>query len=274
MATKAPISGISASALTQFLGSERCPLILDVRRQPAFQATERLICGALRCPPEQVEQWIAPGDPVHAIVTVCVHGHEVGQDAAATLRRRGFDATHLIGGIEDWLGEGLPSLRKSKIYDGTKPTRWVTRTRPKIDRIACPWLIRRFVDPRAEFHYLPAHEVLDAARELDAIAFDIPGVDFSHEGEHCSFDAMLKRFDIQDAALRRLALIVRGADTSRLDLTPQSAGLYAVSLGLADLHADDHALLEAGMKIYDALYRWQRDLTSETHAWPPQERAR
>lgn len=271
MATNTLISGISASELARSLGSGHCPLILDVRREPAFQATDRLICASRRCRPEDVAQWGGPSALAHAIVTVCVHGHEVSQDAADVLRRRGFNATHLAGGIGAWLGENLPSLRKCETYDGTRPTRWVTRARPKIDRIACPWLIRRFIDPRAEFHYVPANDVLDAARELDAIPFDIPGVAFSHDGEKCSFDAFLARFDIADAALQRLARIVRGADTSRVDLTAQSAGLYAISLGLADLIADDHALLEAGLPLYDALYRWQRDLTAETHGWPPRD---
>jgi hypothetical protein len=147
----------------------------------------------------------------------------------------------------------------------------VTRARPKIDRIACPWLIKRFVDPFAEFHYVPATDVIAAAERLDAIPFDIPGVDFSHHGERCSFDSMIEHFTLADPALHRLADIVRGADTSRLELTAQSPGLYAMSLGLGDLIQDDHALLAAGMSLYDALYRWQRDLTGETHAWPPKD---
>ena len=147
--------------------------------------------------------------------------------------------------------------------------KWITRARPKIDRVACPWLIKRFVDPFAEFHYVPAQEVGTMSEKLHAIPFDIPGVDFSHHGEGCSFDAMIERFDLNDPALDRLATIVRGADTSRLDLAPQSAGLYAISLGLSNLIEDDHDLLAAGMTIYDALYRWQRNLTGERHSWPP-----
>ncbi|WP_044874501.1 chromate resistance protein ChrB domain-containing protein [Pseudomonas sp. LFM046] len=148
--------------------------------------------------------------------------------------------------------------------------KWVTRERPKIDRIACPWLILRFIDPQPEFLYVPAAEVLRVAAEQDAAPYDIPGVELSHEGEFCSFDAFLKKYRLDDPALRQLAAIVRGADTSRLDLTPQSAGLYAISLGLSHTFADDHAMLAQGLVIYDALYAWCRDCQGETHNWPPQ----
>jgi hypothetical protein len=147
--------------------------------------------------------------------------------------------------------------------------KWVTRARPKIDRIACPWLVARFIDPGAEFLYVPADEVLPVAERTGAIPYDIPGVELSHEGELCSFDAFLKRYELADPALHRLAVIVRGADTSRLDLAPQSAGLFAISLGLSEVFADDHELLRTGMVMYDALYAWCRSLQAETHNWPP-----
>lgn len=148
--------------------------------------------------------------------------------------------------------------------------KWVTRERPKIDRIACPWLVLRFVDPAAQFLYVPAHRVLAVAAEQGATPFDIPDVEFSHVGEKCSFDAFIAKFALgEDPALAQLAEIVRGADTSRLDLTPQSAGLFAVSLGLSELHRDDQAMLEAGMAVYDALYAWCRSCQGETHSWPP-----
>ena len=149
------------------------------------------------------------------------------------------------------------------------PTRWVTRERPKIDRIACPWLILRFVDPHAEFLYVPAAEVLAVAASAGATPYDIPGVEMSHVGERCSFDAFMHKYALADPALQQLARIVRGADTSRLDLTPQSAGLYAISLGLSRLHADDHAMLGHGLVLYDALYAWCREGQAEQHAWPP-----
>jgi len=147
--------------------------------------------------------------------------------------------------------------------------KWVTRERPKIDRIACPWLIARFIDDAPEFLYVPSGTVLAAADEQGAIPYDIPGVELSHIGEKCSFDAFLVTYGLDDPALRTLALIVRGADTSRLDLTPQSAGLFAISLGLSACHADDHEMLAHGMIVYDALYAWCRSGDAETHNWPP-----
>lgn len=147
--------------------------------------------------------------------------------------------------------------------------KWVTRERPKIDRIACPWLIARFIDAKPEFLYVPAPDVLKVAEETGAIPYDIPGVEMSHDGELCSFDAFLKKYGLTDPALQQLAAIVRGADTSRLDLTPQSHGLYALSLGLSQMFADDHEMLKHGMVMYDALYAWCRHCQSETHNWPP-----
>lgn len=147
--------------------------------------------------------------------------------------------------------------------------KWVTRERPKIDRIACPWLIARFIDSAPEFIYVPPAEVLRVAQERNAVPYDIPGVEMSHEGERCSFDAFLAKYRLDDPALQQLALIVRGADTSRLDLTPQSAGLYALSLGLSKNFADDHEMLAHGMVMYDALYAWCVSCQQETHRWPP-----
>jgi hypothetical protein len=146
---------------------------------------------------------------------------------------------------------------------------WVTRERPKIDRIACPWLILRFIDAQARFHYVPAERVLAMAQETGAIPYDVPGVELTHVGELCSFDAFLKRYKLNEPALSQLAVIVRGADTSRLDLTPQSADLYAISLGLSAILTDDHEMLRYGIVMYDALYAWCAKLQEETHAWPP-----
>jgi hypothetical protein len=147
--------------------------------------------------------------------------------------------------------------------------KWVTRERPKIDRIACPWLIARFIDPDAEFLYVPAPQVLKVAQETGATPYDVPGVEMSHVGESCSFDAFLTKYRLDEPALQQLAVIVRGADTSRLALTPQSAGLYAISLGLSHCFADDHEMLRHGMMMYDALYAWCRSCQAETHNWPP-----
>jgi hypothetical protein len=148
--------------------------------------------------------------------------------------------------------------------------KWVTRDRPKIDRIACPWLIRRFIEPEAEFLYVPSDQVFAVAAETGAVPYDIPGAEpFSHDGDLCSFDAFLKEYDLNDPALRQLATIVRGADTGRPDLAPQAAGLLAISLGLSANHQDDHVMLEHGMVIYDALYTWCRTLQHEAHTWNP-----
>ncbi|GAB4509731.1 MAG: chromate resistance protein [Sulfuricaulis sp.] len=147
--------------------------------------------------------------------------------------------------------------------------KWVTRERPKIDRIACPWLIARFIDKAPEFLYVPADDVLEVARETGATPYDIPGVEMSHDGELCSFDAFLKKYKLTDPALHRLAVIVRGADTARLDLAPQASGLMALSLGLSRVYPDDHEMLRHGMVMYDALYAWCRDCQKETHGWPP-----
>lgn len=148
--------------------------------------------------------------------------------------------------------------------------KWVTRERPVIDRIACPWLIVRFIDRDAEFLYVPPDRVLPVAEETGAIPYDVPGVELSHVGEKCSFDAFLAKYGLSsDIALAQLATIVRGADTSRPDLTPQSAGLLAISQGLKAVIADDHALLRHGLVMYDALYAWCRALQGETHIWPP-----
>lgn len=148
--------------------------------------------------------------------------------------------------------------------------KWVTRERPKIDRIACPWLIARFIDKEPEFLYVPANQVLKVAAETGAVPYDIPGVEMTHDGELCSFDAFIKKHGLKDPALDQLALIVRGADTSRLDLTPQSPGLYAISLGLSQRYADDHEMLKHGRVMYDALYAWCQSCQAETHNWPPQ----
>ena len=148
--------------------------------------------------------------------------------------------------------------------------KWITRERPKIDRIACPWLISRFIDPAAEFLYVPAADVLKIAAETGATPYDIPGVEMTHVGQLCSFDAFLSKHALVDPALQQLATIVRGADTSRLDLAPQSAGLYAVSLGLSQVFKDDHEMLRHGMVVYDALYAWCKTCQAETHNWPPQ----
>jgi hypothetical protein len=160
------------------------------------------------------------------------------------------------------------------IFGAARPTRWVTRERPKIDRIACPWLILRFIDPEAEMHYVPADQVMRAAKDLNAEPYDVPNVRFSHRAELCSFDAFIEDFKLGGEALAVVATIVRGADTNRLDLAPQAAGLVAISLGLSRQFADDHEMLRHGLTVYDALYTWARGDRSEVHDWtyPPSPR--
>jgi hypothetical protein len=148
--------------------------------------------------------------------------------------------------------------------------RWITRARPKIDRIACPWLIRRFLDPEAEFHFVPPDQVRQRAAELDAIPFDVEGVELSHVGPRCSFDAILDKYRLDDPVLQEIAVIVRGADTEHLELAPQAAGLLAISLGLSHNYQDDHEQLAQGMIVYDALYSWARFAKGERHTWNPQ----
>ncbi len=149
--------------------------------------------------------------------------------------------------------------------------KWITRERPKIDRIACPWLIARFIDKKPEFLYVPTADVLKVAKETGAIPYDIPDAELSHEGELCSFDTFLKKYNLNDPALKQLAVIVRGADTARLDLAPQASGLLAISLGLSNKFSDDHEMLKHGMVVYDALYAWCQSCQSEKHGWNPQE---
>jgi len=246
------------------LGSEAAPVVVDVRRDEIFAGADRLVAPAFHRSPDAVERWrdeLPAGRPV---VVYCVHGHQVSQSVAAALRLTGVEADFLEGGIANWTEQGLPTRRNI----GTSPGKWVTREHPKIDRIACPWLIRRFIDPNAEFIYVPKDQVVAVARRTGGIPYDIDGVEFTHEGERCSFDTILRIYDIREAALDHLATIVRGADTSRHDLSPPCAGLFAISLGLSANFPDDHQMLKHGMVIYDALYTWCRSLQAETHNWP------
>lgn len=264
---------ITPSRFCDTQGRAGAPVVLDVRRDAAFRASDRMLPTARHCPPERVAQWAAGRPPGHVTV-YCMQGHEVSQGAAAELAAAGWHAHFLEGGIEGHVAAGLPSLRKRPDLGvpGETPSRWITRERPKIDRIACPWLVRRFIDAQAAFFYVPTAQVFDEAARLKAVAYDIPRAPISHDGERCSFDMLLHAFDLHDPALDRLARIVRGADTDRLDLSAPSAGLLALSLGLSRLHADDRAMLEAAMPLYDALYAWCRDQAAghfEPHNWNP-----
>jgi len=251
---------VTAAELRQSLAQPSPPLLIDVRRNERFRESPYVIQGALHRDPAAVDSWKSTLPAAASVVVYCVHGHEVSQGVAKALGAR-----YLEGGIEGWKEVGGALSAKP----AGAATRWVTRERPKIDRIACPWLVRRFVDPDAEFLYVPTEEVRKTAKEKDAVAYDIPDVAFSHQGERCSFDAFLKHYRLKDPALEELALIVRGADTNRLDLAPQAAGLAAVSLGLSILHKKDLEMLEHGMVMYDALYAWCKQGKDEVHTWNP-----
>jgi rhodanese-related sulfurtransferase len=259
---------ISPHDLYAKLGSDSAPVVIDVRRAAAFANAERIIVPAFHRSPDEVERWRPDLPSGRPVVTYCVHGHEVSQGVAAALRLVGIEASFLEGGIAGWTEQGLPTRRNIGVT-----SKWVTREQPKIDRIACPWLIRRFIDPDAEFVYVPKEQVVAVAQETGGTPYDIDGVEFTHQGERCSFDTILRIYDIREQALDHLATIVRGADTSRHDLSPQCAGLFAISLGLSANFPDDHEMLRHGMVIYDALYTWCRTLQAETHNWPAKKSA-
>jgi rhodanese-related sulfurtransferase len=281
------LPSLSPAELAALLGREHAPLLLDVRRPEKFAASDAMLPGAVHCPPGEVAAFAGREAP-RPVVVYCAHGHHLSEDATRTLRAAGWDARALLGGIaggEDgvdrpqdiaaWRQAPVPRIRKRPDLGvtGERPSRWITRARPKIDRVACPWLILRFIDPRAQFFYVPTGEVFAQAHRLEAIPFDIPGAPITHEWERCSFDALLQAFALRVPGMEALATIVRGADTSRLELAPQCGGLLALSLGLSRLHADDHAMLQAALPMYDALYAWCREGQGESHSWKVHEPA-
>jgi rhodanese-related sulfurtransferase len=242
-------ASITAAELRKSLLDSEPPLVIDVRRNERFFEAKDLIRGALRRDPAKVADWSKTLPGKANVVLYCVHGHEVSQNAAKAL-----GAKYLEGGIEAWRETGGDLFSKPQNCS----SRWVTRERPKIDRIACPWLVRRFIDPGAEFLYVPAADVKRVAEEKTATPYDVAEVEFTHVGERCSFDAFLDKFHLNDPALEALATIVRGADTGRPELAPQAAGLLAISQGLSRLYENDLEMLEHGMVMYDALYAWCR----------------
>lgn len=258
---------ISPDKLSRLIGTPAAPCIIDVRTEEDFALDPRLVPGSIRRSHADVASW-AGSVEADAVVVVCQRGGKLSHGVAAYLRHAGIDAETLQGGFESWIAEGL-AVPEEKLprRDLEGRTVWVTRARPKIDRIACPWLIRRFVDPRAKFLYVTPAEVEAVGERFGATPFDIEGVFWSHRGDDCTFDTMVKEFGLSFPALEHVARIVRGADTDRHDLEPQASGLLAVSLGLSRMYADDLEQLEAGMTLYDALYRWARDATQEKHDW-------
>ena len=267
-----PSYSISPKDLWNAIATRDAPQLVDVRRRNAFEQSGDLLPGALWRDADKTQTWSAELDRARPMVAACKAGHEMSQTAVAQLRADGFDARVLEGGYEAWAKVGLPYVAKPALDRLTpkRPGTWVTRRRPKIDRIACPWLIRRFLDPQARILFVDPTEVVNVARESGGVPFDIKDVELSHEGERCSFDTMLKLFGLEsEPSLARLALIVRGADTARPDFAPEAAGLHAVSLGLSALAGDDdHGLLERGFMVYDALFAWLRFAAEERHNWP------
>jgi len=266
------INSISPEKLIRLIGVSRGPVLLDVRTEEDFAADPHLIPGAIRRSHKDVVDW-ASTFAGRAAVVVCKEGRGLSEGVAGWLRHEGAASVDVLtGGSAAWAAAGLPMVTQAKLppRDAHGRTVWVTRARPKVDRIACPWLIRRFVDPEAVFLFVATPEVQAVAERFAAAAFDIEGEDvfWSHKGDLCTFDVMVQELGLAAfEPLQRVAAIVRGADTARPDLAPEASGLLAVSLGLSRIYDDDLAQLEAGMLVYDALFRWARDAIDERHDW-------
>jgi rhodanese-related sulfurtransferase len=267
-----PAFSISPKELWHAIGTADAPQLIDVRRRDIYESTPGLVPTSIWQEPTELPRWIATLDRARPIVVACKAGKELSQYITAELRGAGYNAAMLEGGSFAWSDAGLPMVDRKTFerFTPKRPSVWVTRRRPKIDRIACPWLIRRFIDAQAKIIFVDPAYVEASALEFGGIPFDIANVEISHEGERCSFDTMLKLFGLEsEPSLARLALIVRGADTARPDIAPEAAGLHAISLGLSALAGDDdHGLLERGFMIYDALFAWLRFAADERHNWP------
>ena len=260
---------LAIEKLNRLIGTAATPVLIDVRTDEDFAADPLLIPGSFRRIHKNVAEW-APVYKGRDVAVICHHGAKLSHGSAAWLRHAGVNAVSVEDGFEGWKAAGHPLVPVAKLpeRDALGRTLWVTRARPKVDRIACPWLIRRFVDPSAVFLFVPSSEVEGVASRFGATPFDIENTFWSHRGDTCTFDVMIDEFGLAREPLLRLATIVRAADTARLDLSPEAPGLLAASLGLSRIHSDDLAQLDAGMSLYDAFYRWCRDATDETHNWP------
>jgi len=260
---------ITPAQLMRRIGLPDAPLIVDTRIDEDFAEYPQLIPTSFRHSHTNIAE-LAPRLIGHQAIVICHKGKKLSQGAAAILRDHGIAAETLEGGFVGWAEAGGPMVPHDKIPARNPQGRsvWVTKLRPKIDRIACPWLIRRFVDPHAQFLFVEAGEVLDVAEKFNATPFDMEDIFWSHRGDRCTFDTMVAEFGLSTEPLERLATIVRGADTNRHDLAPEVAGLMAASLGLSRMYRDDLEQLKAGLELYDAFYRWSRDATKEGHDWP------
>jgi rhodanese-related sulfurtransferase len=264
---------ITISQLSRLIGTPDCPSIIDVRTDEDIAADPRFLPTSIHRDYRTVASWA--GDYAgRSVVVTCLRGGKLAQGTAAWLRHAGARAEFLEGGFEGWVEDRgiVVSPARVPARDSLGRTLWLTRTRPKIDRIACPWLIRRFVDRDAIFLFVAPSEVRETAEPFGATPFDVEDVFWSHRGNACTFDTMVEEFGLHSEAISRLATIVRAADTAHLELAPQAAGLLAASLGLSRMYRDDLAQLDASMSLYDAFYRWCRDATKEEHNWTPGER--
>jgi rhodanese-related sulfurtransferase len=257
---------ISVAQLSRIIGLPGAPTLVDVRPLDDHVSGRRLLPAARRMSAKDVSTW-AHNYSGRRLIVYCSDGGSASQGTSAWLRQAGIDAQTLEGGFEAWCKADQPQLCTDRLpeRDEAGRTTWVTRARPKIIRIACPWLIRRFVDPAAVFLYVSPSEVASVAKRFTAAQFDCGDGIWNDRGNACTFDVMLEEFGINNEPLSRLAAIVRAADTGAPDLTPQSGGLLAISLGYSRMYKDDVAQLDATMSVYDALYRWCRDGTEETH---------
>lgn len=249
---------ITPQNLMRLLGTPAVPEIWDVRLLEDRAEAPFSIPTARQLPFETAIN-TAPNGPV---VIVCHRGKKISHGVAAHLRAKGFAAEVLSGGSVAWAEADLPRIPLAVVP--ARPV-WVTRHRPKIDRIACPWLLRRWVDPATTILFVQPSEVMAVAERFGATPFDMDGCDWGHDGPLCSFDTMLAKFGLQTEPLQRLANVIRAADTDQLESCPQAAGLLAISVGLSRAHKCDQAQLDAAMPLYDALYRWARDGYDEGH---------
>lgn len=265
---------ITPEQLLRLIGTPECPKIIDLTLDEDHGAEIRLIPGAIRWSHHELDR-LANDLVGQKVIFLCHKGKKLSQSAASWLRASAIDAEYLKGGNAAWRSLGYPTIALSKLPKSpgkdqhqALPSLWVTRHRPKIDRVACPWLIRRFIDPNARFLFVAPSEVTAAADLFSATVFDLRDSYWGHRDELCSFDTFLDEFDLRTPPLNRMARIIRAADTNQLDKEPEAAGLLALSIGLSRQHKDDQAQLVAGLSLYDALYRWARDGTTETHSWP------
>jgi rhodanese-related sulfurtransferase len=258
---------------SKLLGGPHWPQVVDVRLADDFAADPRDIPCSIHREEADYDTWVPTLDRTCPVVISCQRGLKVSQAIVARMRAEGWMASSMGGCFAGWRDAGLPLINRTAMLGigWTEGAFWVTRRKPKIDRAACPWLIRRFIDPSARFLYVEPDQVVAVAARTGGIAYDIPGIAVTHVGDDCSFDTLMTIAGLNGfAPLERVAAIVRGADNARLDLAPEAAGLLAASLGLSHLAGDDdHGMIARASVIYDGLFAWAANATGETHNWPP-----